>query len=104
VLAAIETVAGGGVAGCPPAMPAVIASLREGPQVAAAREPDIALPSERDREVLRLVVEGLDNTEIAEALNLSLGTVKSQVSGLLERLGVENRVQLAVDAVRRGIV
>jgi DNA-binding NarL/FixJ family response regulator len=56
----------------------------------------------RQREVLRLIAEGLDNAEIAAQLGISQRTARAHVSGVLERLGVENRTQAAVTAVRRG--
>src|SRR3954451_1085349 len=60
--------------------------------------------SARQAEVLRLITEGRSNGEIAEALEISEQTVKSYVSALLEKLGVENRIQAAVYAVRRGLI
>lgn len=60
--------------------------------------------TEREREVLRLVAEGLDNAEIARALYLSPTTVKRHVSAILSKLGVANRVQAAIWAVRAGII
>ena len=51
-----------------------------------------------------LVAEGLDNTDIAERLFLSPSTVKNHVSSILEKLGVDSRVQAAVRAARAGIV
>jgi DNA-binding NarL/FixJ family response regulator len=56
----------------------------------------------RQREVLTLVAKGLDNGEIAARLGISRRTVREHVSELLERLGVANRTQAAVVAVRRG--
>ena len=58
----------------------------------------------REREVLRLIVEGKGNPEIAEQLAISEHTVKNHVSSLLEKLDVENRIQAAVWAVRRGLL
>lgn len=58
----------------------------------------------RQHEVLRLVTEGLDNREIAVRLGISQRTARAHVSGVLERLGVENRTQAAVAAVRRGYI
>ena len=63
--------------------------------------PDI---SERELDVLRLVVAGCDNGEIGRRLHLSASTVKHHVSNTLEKLGVENRIQAAVMAVRLGLV
>lgn len=60
--------------------------------------------SERELEVLRLVAEGRDNAQIAEQLFLSPTTVKHHVSSILEKLGVSNRVQAAIQALRSGVV
>ena len=58
----------------------------------------------RQREVLALMANGLDNAQIAERLEISTRTARAHVSGVLERLGVENRTQAAVRAVRHGWV
>ncbi len=58
----------------------------------------------RQREVLRLIVEGLDNAEIAARLGISIRTARSHVSSVLERLGVSNRTQAAVSALRKGMI
>lgn len=63
-----------------------------------------ALLSHREVEVLRLVVEGRENREIAAALFISESTVKHHVSSILTRLGVGNRVQAAVRAVREDLI
>ena len=60
--------------------------------------------SPRELEVLRLVVAGRDNGEIAKRLYVSASTVKHHVSSALEKLGVDNRIQAAVMAVRLGLV
>ena len=57
----------------------------------------------REHEVLRLIAEGRDNGEIAAELFISQQTVKNHVANLLEKLQVENRIQAAVYAVRRGL-
>jgi DNA-binding NarL/FixJ family response regulator len=59
--------------------------------------------SEREIEVLRLVAEGMDNNEISGELGISPKTVKNHVSSILMKLGLTNRVQAAVFAVRSGI-
>jgi serine-type D-Ala-D-Ala carboxypeptidase/endopeptidase (penicillin-binding protein 4) len=58
----------------------------------------------RQREVLALIVEGLDNREIAARLEISERTARAHVSDLLERLGASNRTQAAVAAVQRGLL
>ena len=60
--------------------------------------------SARELDVLRLVVAGCENSEIASRLHLSPSTIKHHVSSTLEKLGVDNRIQAAVMAVRLGIV
>jgi DNA-binding NarL/FixJ family response regulator len=59
--------------------------------------------SERELDILRLVAEGCDNDEIAARLFLSPRTVKNHVSSILAKLEMDNRVQAAVYAVRKGI-
>jgi D-alanyl-D-alanine carboxypeptidase/D-alanyl-D-alanine-endopeptidase (penicillin-binding protein 4) len=56
----------------------------------------------RQRQVLELIVEGLDNSQIAARLDVSERTVRAHVSAVLERLGVANRTQAAVAAIQRG--
>ncbi|HLP91370.1 MAG TPA: response regulator transcription factor [Nostocaceae cyanobacterium] len=60
--------------------------------------------SSRELEVLKLMVEGLSNPQIAEKLYLSPNTVKTHVRGIMNKLAVDDRVQAAVVALRSGIV
>ena len=60
--------------------------------------------SERELQVLRLIANGKDNSQIAEALHISPKTVKNHISNILMKLQIENRIQAAVYAVRSGIV
>ena len=59
--------------------------------------------TQRDKTMLRLVVQGKTNEEIGAELYLSVGSVKKQLSSLMLQLGVDNRVQLAVYAVKAGL-
>ena len=58
----------------------------------------------REMDVLRLIVSGHSNREIAQDLNTTEGTIKSYVNGLLGKLGVRDRTQAATAAIRRGLV
>ncbi len=60
--------------------------------------------SDRERDVLRLMARGLTNADIAQRLYLSEGTVKNYVSAVFTKLGVSDRTQAAVIALRYGLV
>lgn len=64
----------------------------------------VNLLSEREIEVLELLVAGRSNQEIAEALVISVNTVKTHLGNILSKLHLQNRVQLAVYAVRQQLV
>lgn len=59
--------------------------------------------TEREHEVLRLVVQGASNREIADRLVITEGTVKSHISNILSRLEARDRTQAAVIAARHGL-
>lgn len=56
----------------------------------------------REKEVLEMVGRGLSNSQIAEELFISVGTVRTHIHHLLQKLGLENRGQLIVYALRQG--
>jgi len=58
----------------------------------------------RELAVLRQIVSGRSNKQIASALSISEGTVKTHVKSILAKLGVEDRTEAAVLALRRGLV
>lgn len=70
------------------------------PVADAAADPDLValFPqlTEREREVVRLVAEGLDNREVAAAAYMGEGTVRNHISQILAKLGLHNRTQIAV--------
>jgi DNA-binding NarL/FixJ family response regulator len=82
---------------------ALVSSVRQDPGRMSREGPPHGL-STRELDVLSLLAEGYDNADIADRLFVSPSTVKNHVSRLLEKLGVENRVQAAVVAIRQGLV
>lgn len=82
-----------------------------GPLLALVRDAPVAVGrgvgtvlSPRERQVLTLLANGCNNAEIADRLYISPSTVKHQVSGLLLKLDVDNRIQAACVAIRAGLV
>ena len=71
---------------------------------AAAHQAEGAELTEREREVLKLMVEGLNNAEIAERLVVSLSTVKYHISNILSKLQVDNRVAAVTLAIQKKLV
>jgi DNA-binding NarL/FixJ family response regulator len=67
-------------------------------------EPPSEPLSERELQVLQLLSQGYSNPEIAQRLHLARGTVRNYVSSILQKLGVSDRTQAAVEALRRGLV
>ncbi len=73
-------------------------------QVTSPRKPDAgAQLTDREREVLRLLADGRSNKEIARSLVVSERTVKGHVSNILGKLGLQDRTQAALFAVRNGL-
>lgn len=79
--------------------------IKAGPNTAAQPDvaPEHALLTEHEKQLIRLVAMGYSNREIGERLFIGEGTVKKQVSNVLTKLGLENRVQAAVYALRTGL-
>ena len=87
--------------------PGVAGQLFDRVSLADPAEPDTTVAanlSARERDVLEALGLGLTNTEIAATLFLSEGTVRNYVSAVIGKLGVADRTQAAVLAVRHGIV
>jgi len=96
----------------PPALAAAIRSVHAGhvllhPDVVRLLAAEESRPAEltaRERDVLAELARGRSNREIARALRLSEKTVKTHVSAILGKLGVQDRTQAALHAVRTGLV
>ena len=73
-----------------------------GVSVPAGEDPAFASLSQREREILALLTDGLSNAEIAERLAISEKTVRNHVSNLFDKLGVWTRAQAIVFARDRG--
>ncbi len=111
LVAVIDLLLGGGAYLDPRVAQKVARLLRPAP---APPQPDPLPPktssftgptlSLREREILKLIAEGQSNQQIAEKLFLSLGTVKSYVRMVLNKLSVDDRVQAAAKAVREGLI
>jgi DNA-binding NarL/FixJ family response regulator len=97
LVAAVCTVAAGQAMLSPSVTRRLIASFddRHPARVAAARQRLAAL-TDREREVVGAVAEGLSNAEIGRRLGATEGTVKTHVSRILAKLGLANRVQAAI--------
>src|SRR6185295_9133430 len=98
LIAAIRNAA----AGIPTLHPHAQRQLMKEVAAPTGRSPLDAL-TPRELDVLRRIVAGLGNKQIAGRLSLSAGTVKGYVSEIFEKLGVGDRTQAALLAVRHGI-
>jgi two-component system response regulator NreC len=74
------------------------------PQKGAPREERYKLLSNREREVFQLIAEGHSTREIADTLFVSVSTVKSHRSKIMEKLGIDNPVHLVHFAIQLGLV
>ncbi len=99
LLDAIEVVAGGEALLAPSVTRRLIELFAARP---ALREV-AATVTAREQEVLRVVAAGLSNQEIAEALHLGYGTVKTHANSLLLKLGCRDRAQLVMYAYETGL-
>lgn len=60
--------------------------------------------TEREVEIVKLIAKGKSNKEIGDALNYSMGTIKNNVSKILEKLDMTDRMQIAIFAMENGIL
>jgi DNA-binding NarL/FixJ family response regulator len=83
-------------------MDRLLATYLRGPDPRAAA--DMATLTDREREVLRNVAQGLSSEEIAKALYLSVTTVKTHLARVFAKLGARDRAQAVVIAYESGLI
>lgn len=76
----------------------------QSPAVGAKNAKNIYGLTDREIEVLALIVEGLNNSQIAKKLVITLSTAKAHVHSILQKLYVTNRTQATIQAVKEGLV
>ena len=102
LIAAVHTVAAGDALLSPAVTKRVIEQFTHIPQSTAPRGLDEL--TERERDILKLIAEGLSNSEIGERLYISETTVKTHVTHVLHKLNLRDRVQAVVLAYQSGLV
>jgi DNA-binding NarL/FixJ family response regulator len=104
VAAAVRAAATGSAWLSPRAADAILGRIRQQGEPSGDDEPaGIAQLSARELDVLRLIARGLENAQIAEELDISPRTAKNHVSSILGKLGLPNRIQAALYAVRNDL-
>jgi DNA-binding NarL/FixJ family response regulator len=101
LLAAVRTVSHGDALLSPAITKRVIRQFARRPRPAPPKE--LGELSERERDVFRLIADGLSNGEIAQELYISETTVKTHVTHILQKLGLRDRVQAVVLAYQSGV-
>jgi DNA-binding NarL/FixJ family response regulator len=104
LLRAIRDLARGGAVLDPGVAARMVTAHRDEERAAQPARRQLASLSDREREVVGLIGEGLSNAEIGARLHLSEATVKGYVSAVLSKIGAANRVQAALLAYRGGLV
>ncbi|MBE9139791.1 response regulator transcription factor [Nodosilinea sp. LEGE 07088] len=92
LLEVIRTV-GGGQRHIPIPIAAKLAARMEQPNL-----------SDRERDILKLIAKGMNNRDIAAALQIAEGTVKFHINNLLSKLGVSDRLQAVMFALKHGLI
>jgi DNA-binding NarL/FixJ family response regulator len=100
----VRTVSAGQALLAPAITRRLIEDFCRGPAPGAAAASEAGRLSERELDVVRLVAQGMSNAEIAAKLYLSEATIKSHIARVLAKLGLRDRVQVAVFAYEKGIV
>jgi DNA-binding NarL/FixJ family response regulator len=101
---AVRVVAGGDALLSPSVTRRVVGQFAHRPVAAATGGDRLAVLTEREREVVRLVATGLSNDEIARELVISPLTAKTHITRAIAKLGVRDRVQLVIIAFEDGLI
>jgi DNA-binding NarL/FixJ family response regulator len=104
LIKAVRDLARGGAVLDPKVAARVLSTVADGERAADPARRLLAALSEREREVVTLIGQGLSNAEIGSELHLSEATVKGYVSAVLGKIGAVNRVQAALVAYRGGLI
>jgi DNA-binding NarL/FixJ family response regulator len=104
LIRAVRVVARGEALLSPSVTRRLITNIASQPQRPTAPDPSLSRLTDREREVMALVAEGLSNDEIAGRLYLSPLTTKTHVSRIMTKLGARDRAQLVVMAYESGLV
>lgn len=103
LLSAVRSVAAGGT-WIDPAVAGSLVSRALGRQETTSEEEAFEKLTPRERQVLKLVAEGLSNKEIASALDVAVKTVMAHRANLMDKLGIHNHSKLVQLAIRMGLV
>jgi len=82
----------------------IMKSLSDLHHQAPAKEKAATVLSDREIAILRLVAEGLSNSEVAQSVSLSENTVKYYLKNILQKLNVHNRTEAVTTAIRNGLL
>jgi DNA-binding NarL/FixJ family response regulator len=104
LIKAVRDLARGGAVLDPKVAARVLSAVADGERAAEPARRLLASLSDREREVVTLIGQGLSNAEIGSELHLSEATVKGYVSAVLGKIGAVNRVQAALVAYRGGLI
>jgi len=104
LFAAIRLIAAGDALLAPGVTRRLIAEFVRRPETPRARPAELAQLTDRERDVLALIAQGLSNSEIADGLIVSPATVKTHVSRILAKLAARDRAQLVMLAYESGLV
>jgi DNA-binding NarL/FixJ family response regulator len=102
--AALTAVSGGASVVAPELLAAVVGGSAPAAESPGGRAPSLVRLSERERQVLALIAEGLPTREVAERLNYSERTIKNVLHDVVKKLNARSRSQAVAQAVRDGLI